>query len=123
MCQLENTTEKSNQNIIDRIARTMEQNIIVIPKSVLKRKDVSMEARMLFSFILTETLVCYGKCSTDIIRGIMADRISGMSSDEIQAESCCGSDKNKITLMRRQVLRLVLQTDLDECIRERSGSR
>lgn len=108
----------SQRSGIEKIAEILNGDIIYFPKSILSRKDVYGESKMMFSVIFTESLKFFseGENSALTVSREMKKILSEKTDIQIQFDCCCSGSKVKI--VRSEVLYLINHENISKCIRE-----
>ena len=108
----------TNNNYITSIIEIMKQDMVYIPKAVMKREDVYEESKMMFSIIFTDCLKSIaenGRTATTVNQ-MMKVRLNELSIPEICFECFCS--RSKAGVVRKETLHLINNVSLADCIRE-----
>ena len=105
---------------IDEILSILDEENIIIPKSVALRNDVYEESKTLFGVIFTDCindLIAYG-CPIDgqTVGKMMKEYVMDMTIPDIQCECLCSP--TMASAAKSETVMLINKTDLSECLRE-----
>lgn len=105
---------------IDDILSILDEENIIIPRSVALRSDVYEESKTLFGVIFTDCindLRAYG-CPIDgqTVGKMMKEYVMDMTIPDIQCECLCSP--TMASAAKSETVMLINKTDLSECLRE-----